>query len=164
MLIFLDLETTGLDPQKDMPLEIAMAIVNERLEPVSGYHAVIRWAPDLIPMVPVVQQMHERNGLLAEVPGGKWCADAQYEILAWLPEGKHHMAGNSVHFDRAFLEVHMPRVHERFSHQLLDVTALHLARQIAGLEGCPVRADDNHRARGDVLASIEQAKWHLAKL
>ena len=169
-LIFLDLETTGLDPRTDRILELAAARVSEALEPVDGFSTVILPNPGVLACPPgYVYDMHTRNGLLAEISEerGVTLSAALQGFTAWLaaqPDTPHTLAGNSVHFDLGFLREWMQPAAEMFSHRLLDVTALQIARRLAGKSACPIHAGDNHRAEGDVLASMAQARWLLSRL
>jgi oligoribonuclease len=172
-IVFLDLETTGLNPQTDLILEVAAALVDPQLNPVDGFSAVIhRPRTDTFPRADAfVQNMHTRNGLWAEcdaAPHG--LVEVTDAMVAWLtrisvsPGEKFTLAGDSVHFDLAFLRSSMLRVADRFSHRLLDVSAFRVAREFIGAPGCPIAGADVHRAQGDVLASIAKARWHLSRV
>ena len=169
-LIFLDLETTGLDPQTSRILEIAAARVDNQLNPVSGFTAIVRPIEPVerLPIVDKVREMHTVNGLLAEIagPAAIRLMDVAAPFLAWIdaqgPE-THTLAGDSVHFDMSFLRVWLPYVAARFSHRLLDVSAFRVAREYRGMPECPVQGG-GHRAQSDTLASIAKARWHLSRI
>jgi oligoribonuclease len=174
-LIFVDLETTGLDPAKGEILEIAAAEVDAALNPIRGFSVVIRPEPKLLEQLHIdaaVVKMHAENGLwdacmkqgfpTAQALGmfEFWLGQHLREELRELP---HTLAGDSVHFDRAWLLHHAPTVAAKFSHRLLDVSAFRVARELLGLPGCEI-AVGGHRAESDVMASIAKAKWHLSRL
>lgn len=167
--VFFDLETTGLNPQADLILEVAAVVVDAQLSPVSGFAAVInRPRSDAYPRADAfVQQMHTANGLWAACDASTiTLVDATDALCAWLDGiglDKHTLAGDSVHFDLGFLRASMPRVADRFSHRLLDVSAFRVARAILGYENAEFGASA-HRAQGDVMASIAKAKWHLSRI
>ena len=86
VLVWLDMEMTGLDPEVDVPIEVAMVITTADLEELDHVQAVI-WQPasHLERMLPVVRQMHTSNGLLEKVrkaPGS--VADAEKALLSVL--------------------------------------------------------------------------------
>lgn len=171
-LIFLDLETTGLHAHTDRILEIAAAVVDEQLNPISGFTAVIK-PPDgveianLIASVdPVVREMHHKNGLWNELPHGRTLSEVTAGFCGWLAGHKgrpHTLAGDSVHFDLAFLKSWLPVAAMAFSHRLLDVSAFRVARDLCGRQACPI-AGGGHRAQSDVMASIAKARWHLSRI
>lgn len=167
-LIFLDLETTGLVPETCEILEIAMLEVDPvHFTPLRGVSTPIRHiAPqlDMSKIDPYVQDMHTKNGLFAELASAPTFAQVYTAVREWLGPGLHTMAGDSVHFDREFLRHHMPNVHALFSHRLLDTSAFMVGRQLRGLEPCPVIGSREHRAAGDVEASLAKARWHLGRL
>ncbi len=169
-LVFLDLETTGLYPNKDQILEIAAVRVDAQLNPVSGFHSLVRPANELMPQSidPFVIEMHTKNGLWAELqalPDSNFsiaCA-AFREWLGDVPQASITLAGDSVHFDLGFLKTWMPHVSEAFSHRLLDVSAFRVAREFCGLPACEIVGSQTHRAKDDVMCSIAKARWHLSR-
>lgn len=169
-VVFLDLETTGLDPATDRILEIAAARVNERLEPVDGFTAVVRPNPGIgLAMDDYVREMHTKNGLLAELDRGQTLVEVTKPFCEWLQrqrngDEKLTLAGDSVHFDLSFLRSWIPTAAVHFSHRLLDISAFRVAREFCGAEACPIVSSSGHRAQGDVLASIAKARWHLSRV
>lgn len=167
-VIFVDIETTGLDPTRDIILEVAAVAVDNALNPVSGFAAVIhRPKTDTFPRADAyVQAMHTDNGLWSACESSEislvQATDAACEWLSQWP-GKLTLAGDSVHFDLGFLRQSMPRVSDRFSHRLLDVSAFRVAREILGMPGADFGASA-HRAQGDVLASVAKCRYHLSRL
>lgn len=169
-VIFLDLETTGLDPANDRILEIACAHVDAQLQPLAGWHSVIRPNPGIALAMddPYVRDMHTQNGLLAELEAGVGLtiSEAQPQLAAWLAAlgpGPHTLAGDSVHFDLGFLRSWMPVVAEMFSHRLLDVSAFRVAREHLGMP-IAAKGPGAHRAREDVMASIEKLRYYASRM
>jgi oligoribonuclease len=169
-VIFLDIETTGLDPASDKILEVACALVDSQLNPIDGFTSVIRPATLLPPMDPYVQEMHTKNSLFVECSTGPTMPDVNKALCDWLythaggQKASLTLAGNSVHFDLSFLKAQLPIAAQWFSHRLLDVSAFRVGREYIGLDKCPLVAASAHRACGDVEASIAQARWYLSRV
>lgn len=177
-LIFLDIETTGLDPVRDMILELAALRVDvNTFEPSDGFQAVIspqKSGVDMPRPDEYVTRMHTANGLFAEIAAGGGFAfgEVYAGLKAWLeniPDWKdggllHTLAGDSVHFDLGFLKIEMPDVAALFSHRLFDVSAFRVARELRGLPPCDIVGATQHRAAPDVMASIGKARWHLSRV
>lgn len=147
LLVFLDLETTGLDPERDEILEIGIIVHRDDFEPLpdntfSAHILTPRHPEDVVPD-PVVRKMHEESGLLAECcvseerfaehVNGKGLPHAfrhmeNYAISFLRSHGFTHgtatLCGFGPHFDLAFLKVHAPTLAKMFKYRLIDITAL----------------------------------------
>lgn len=164
-LLWVDLETTGLDPFHDDILEIAV-VESEFSDPFGPWEFIIDTPVKLTPreLVPYIQAMHTANGLLADcMANGETVTRAEDVILARMSPGTPLIAGSSVHFDLAFLRVHMPRLAARLHYRTYDVRSIELFCQSLGMP--ELEKGDAHRAMADVEASIERgaicAAWVL---
>ena len=163
MIIFLDLETTGLDPQKCKILEVAARVWPDAFG-LNTFERVIQLQPgDYQSADEFVQNMHTESGLWTSCANaGCSVADAAVALERWLmglrtvDKALPTLAGNSIHFDRSFLKVHMPYVERMFHYRMLDVSSLHIAAEALGLLRAPKPEKIAHRAMDDVLDSIRQ--------
>jgi len=114
-----------------------------------------------------VTKMHTKSGLLAALPHGKPVAEVEAEVLAFLDRHdltkRLTLAGDSVHFDKGFLESRMPTLAKRFSHQILDVTSIancvkRWHPKVADLLAAEREARGGvvHRALDDILSSVKR--------
>lgn len=167
-LVWVDVETTGLDPAKIHLLELGMVVTQgPRLEIVDAYSWVIQAPPDAFEGAhEKVITMHSNNGLMAECYGKDAfpLAFAQRDALGWLAKHraeKSAMCGSSVHFDRSVLKVHMAELESKFHYRNLDASSLKIMAELNGAK-LPERSSETHRALADCFASIELAKIAFA--
>lgn len=165
VLVWLDMEMTGLDPEVDVPIEVAMVITSAELEELDYGEATI-WQPEsqLERMLPVVRQMHTANGLLKKVRNASGSiADAERMMLSllsrWTRPKEGVLCGNSIHQDRRFLARYFPTIHGYLHYRMVDVSTLkELARRWYGTEALHAKAESDHTALADARASIAELK------
>lgn len=165
-LLWLDLETTGLDPESCCILQVAAARTDEAgsitashewLMHVPWLHIAEReWEPEVV-------AMHTASGLLHSLRSGEGKPHALIvrELLKFVGPNKPVLAGNGIHFDRRFLIAEMPEVDAALHYRMLDVSALKVA---AGVWGLPeYKKVKKHLALDDIKASIaEFMHWRKA--
>lgn len=130
-LVWLDLEMTGLDPQRDVILQAALIVTTKDLTPLEEYACDI-WQPEeeLKKMTPFVRDMHEKNGLIERVRGSKLeLQSAEKRLLervaGWCPYPAV-LCGNSVGQDKRFVERYMPGLAGYLSYRIVDVSSVKL--------------------------------------
>ncbi|MHC2998953.1 oligoribonuclease [Microbacterium sp. HJ5] len=168
-LVWIDCEMTGLDLDVDELVEIAVVVTDFELRPVhAGFQVVIK--PDasaLANMSEFVTKMHEKSGLLEEIPNGVSLADAEFQALEYIQqfvplEGKAPLAGNTIGTDRMFLAKYMPRIDHWLHYRNVDVSSIkELARRWYPRAYIHAPAKDGgHRALADILESIRELAYY----
>jgi len=159
-IVFLDLETTGLNPERSVILEVAAVVMSQRLTPFN--EVVFATGAALALGDRTALEMHAKSGLLdaCQQPSCLTIEEVQDKFQRWLAplfanKEPIYLAGNSIHFDRAFLKRHMPNIEVVFHYRMLDVTSLHLAAEVFGAKQTRTKPIA-HRALADVDSSIEQ--------
>jgi oligoribonuclease len=167
-LIWIDMEMSGLDPERDKVLEVAVVVTNVNLETVSeGPVQVVHQGDGVLGSMDAWNtSTHARTGLTQRVRTSTLTeAEVEQRLLDFIgqhvPPGVSPMCGNSVHQDRRFLARYMPRLESYFLYRNLDVSTLkELARRWrpALLEGL-VKAG-RHEALADIHESIAELKYY----
>ena len=156
--LFVDLETTGLDFVQNQIIEVGMVITNHLFQPLDTLNVIVKSDDaDWTNVLEVVQNMHKDNGLWqASLASSVTPAQAEQIFLKfinyspWLGP-QPVMCGNTVHFDREFLRVHMPELHDRFHYRNFDVSTLKQMLLAALPEWEFPPQTDVHRAVPDCL-------------
>jgi oligoribonuclease len=174
-LVWIDMEMSGLNPDSDRILEVALVVTDAQLNTVAEGPVLVVHQPDtvLAVMDDWNRSTHAKSGLIEKVKAAT-LSEAQVEqrVLAFLvehvPPKTSPMCGNSVHQDRRFLARHMPALEAYFLYRNLDVSTLkELAKRwkpeiMAGLV-----KHGKHEALADIYESIAELKYyreHLLKL
>lgn len=165
-LVWMDMEMTGLDPEKNTVIEIATVITDSELnileqgptyviaQPQTTLEAMDKWNRD----------HHKKSGLWDLVLASQTTiAEAEEATLAFikkhLPPNKGMLAGNSIWQDRRFLIKHMPRIDQYLFYRMLDVSSVKTLFHYWYKEN-KFEKSGNHRALEDTLLSIEELKYY----
>ena len=130
-LAWIDLEMTGLDPERDVILQAALIVTDRDLQPLDEWSGDV-WQPPsaLERMSPFVRDMHDKNGLLARVNSSRVdLREAQRQLLARISalcEYPAVLCGSSIWVDRTFLDRHMPGLAGYLHYRMVDVTSIKL--------------------------------------
>ena len=167
-LAWLDMEMTGLDPERDRIIEIAIVVTDSRLATVAEGPVLAVHQPDAVldAMDDWNKSTHRKSGLVDRVRASTLSeAAAEDQMLAflagYLPAKASPMCGNSICQDRRFLARWMPGLEDYFHYRNLDVSTLkELARRWNPevLKGVP--KEGKHEALADVYESIGELRHY----
>jgi oligoribonuclease len=167
-LIWIDLEMTGLSPDNDCILEVALVVTDATLAPVAVAPVWVLHQSDstLAAMDSWNQGTHGRSGLVDKVRASTLNeAEVEAVALAFLrehvPARNSPMCGNSICQDRRFLARWMPGLEAHFHYRNLDVSTLkELCRRWRPelMKGVP--KEGKHEALADVYESIEELRYY----
>jgi oligoribonuclease len=170
----MDLEMTGLEPQRHVIVEIATLITDDHLNIIAeGPDLVVHASTEqLAQMGPFVTEMHTKSGLLPQIIASTiTVADAQTQTLEFLKShiseaGSIPLCGNSIGTDRRFLQEYMPELEAFFHYRNVDVSTIkELARRWNPdvLASLPEK-ESAHRALDDIRESINELVHYRATL
>ena len=163
-LIWLDCEMTGLDPEIDRLIEIAVIVTGPDLTPrIEGPVLVIHQSDEQLDRMDAWNKgTHGKSGLIDKVKASTVTeAQAEQEILAFLarfvPKNSTPMCGNSISQDRRFLVKYMPRLEAFFHYRNIDVSTLkELAKRWRPEVYSSFKKQQAHTALADVHESIDE--------
>jgi oligoribonuclease len=174
-LVWVDMEMTGLDPEKERIIELAAVVTEPDLTVVAQSPVLVVHQSDelLQAMDKWNQSTHKKSGLIDKVRASTLSEEqAQEQMIAFLrqhvPAGKSPLCGNSVSQDRRFMYRYMPLLEKYFHYRTIDVSTLkELARRWrpALLKG--FEKHSKHEALADIYESIEELRYyreHFIKL
>lgn len=167
-LVWLDMEMTGLDPEKERIIEVAVVVTEPDLTVVAeGPVLVIHQSDALLQaMDKWNQSTHSKSGLIDRVRVSTLNEDdAQAQLITFLkehvPAGKSPLCGNSVSQDRRFMYKYMPSLEQFFHYRTVDVSTIkELARRwnpslLKGFE-----KKSRHEALADIYESIDELRYY----
>jgi oligoribonuclease len=167
-LVWIDLEMTGLDPDRDRIIEIATIVTNSQLEVVAEGPVIAIHQPDAVleAMDEWNRTTHGASGLVERVRCSTvTAAEAEQRTLDFLEvhaePGASPMCGNSICQDRRFLYREMPRLEGFFHYRNLDVSTIkELARRWAPDVLAGISKESRHLALDDVRESIRELEYY----
>ena len=167
-LVWLDCEMTGLDPDKERLIEIAIIVTGPQLTPrIEGPVLVIHQSDELLNAMDNWNKgTHGRSGLIDKVKASTVSeTQAEAELLAFIkryvPKGATPMCGNTISQDRRFLVKYMPKLEGWFHYRNLDVSTLkELAKRWRPEVYSAFKKQQKHTALADVHESIDELEHY----
>lgn len=167
-LLWIDMEMSGLSPDNDRVLEVAIVVTDAELNTVAEGPVLVVHQPDAVldGMDSWNKGTHGKSGLIDRVKAsvlGEGEVEAQMLdfIKRHVPERTSPMCGNSICQDRRFLARHMPKLEAYFHYRNLDVSTLkELAKRWRPELVDGFKKASKHEALADIYESIEEMKYY----
>jgi len=174
-LIWVDMEMSGLNPDTDRVLEVAVVVTDTHLNTLGEGPVMVVHQPDAVlgAMDSWNKSAHAKSGLIDRVKASALSeAEVESRLIAFLeqyvPSGVSPMCGNSVHQDRRFMVTYLPRLESFFHYRNLDVSTLkELMKRWKPELAAGFAKHGKHEALADIYESIEELKYyreHFLKL
>ena len=167
-LVWIDLEMTGLDAERDVIIEIATVVTDDRLAVVAeGPNVAIAQPPAALAGMDEWNRTHHgASGLLERVRASRWTvADAETATLDFVGQhvqrGASPLCGNTIWQDRRFLARYMPRLEGYLHYRNIDVsTVKELAMRWRPELAAGFSKKNEHTALADIRESIAELAWY----
>jgi oligoribonuclease len=168
-LLWIDLEMTGLNPKKDVILEVAAKVTDFNFKILSSYEARVKhdkdklvklfddnlWYRDQFP--------ENRDIFLNTLNSAKSSTQIETELIEFLKRNFHDepaiLAGNSIHADRSFIKQYWPIFDTKLHYRMLDVSSWKIVMKTKF--NVEFEKQSNHRALEDIQESINELKFYL---
>ncbi|HKY69837.1 MAG TPA: oligoribonuclease [Gammaproteobacteria bacterium] len=167
-LVWIDCEMTGLDPEKEQLIEIAVLVSDSNLNIIAEGPSLAIHQPEEIlnNMNEWCTNQHTHSGLVERVRKSKITVqDAQNQVLAFIQQyvkpNQSPLCGNTIGQDRRFLARYMPKLEGYFHYRNLDVsTVKELARRWAPDVFNAIQKKSLHLAMDDIKESLEELRFY----
>ena len=167
-MVWVDMEMTGLDPEKEGIIEVASIVTDKNLQVLAeGPNLVVRQPLKLLKkMDSWNQKQHKKSGLIGEVKRSRiTLRHAEKRTLDFIKQycvaGKAVLCGNAVYHDRRFIIKHMPKLNRFLHYRLVDVSTIkELARRWYPKCKTEPKKNERHRALDDIRESIEELRFY----
>lgn len=167
-LLWIDLEMTGLDANKDVILEVAAEVTGFDFKTIESYEARVKQPKELVLRRIQANSWWQdfpdnRDSFVNNLSEGKSPKQVEEELIGLVD--KHFkgeaaiLAGNSIHNDRKFIEKWWPALDLKLHYRMLDVSSFKLLMQ--GKYGVAFEKSDVHRAFDDIQASIAELDYYI---
>ena len=174
MLVWMDLEMTGLDPTTDVIVEIATLITDDELNVVAEGPDLVVHQPDevLERMDPFVVDMHTKSGLLLAIKASTITLEeagaATLEFIKQhVPEERTvPLCGNSIGTDRRFLLAYLPDIENYLHYRSVDVSSVKelVKRWYPAVDSARPQVNGRHRALDDIRASVTELQYYRERV
>ncbi|MDQ7968796.1 MAG: oligoribonuclease [Oxalicibacterium faecigallinarum] len=167
-LVWVDMEMTGLDPDKDRIIEVAVMVTDSELNIIGEGPVFAIHQPDEIMdgMDAWNKGTHGRSGLIDRVKNSTVSeAEAEAALIEllkkYVPAGKSPMCGNTICQDRRFMARGMPKLEAFFHYRNLDVSTLkELCKRWKPELASGFKKHQKHTALADIIESIEELRYY----
>ncbi|MBI5357545.1 oligoribonuclease [Candidatus Saccharibacteria bacterium] len=167
-LLWVDLEMTGLDEQKDVIIEVACEVTDFNFKTLASYEAVIKHHDGALEtMNDWSKVQHQASGLIDRIKSeGRDEKEVVHELVGFIKAQFGNepaiLAGNSIHNDRKFIAKWWPEVEGLLHYRMVDVSSLKIIMQAK--YGVKFAKKEVHRAFDDIQASIAELQYYIEAL
>ncbi len=167
-LVWVDMEMTGLNPDTDRIIEVAVVVTDSQLNILAeGPVMAIHQSNEMLDGMDAWNKgTHGRSGLIERVKASTITEEQAQDVLIdflrkFVPNGKSPMCGNTICQDRRFMARGMPKLESFFHYRNLDVSTLkELCRRWKPEVHSGFKKQQKHTALADILESIEELKYY----
>lgn len=171
LILWVDMEMTGLEPATDRILELGAIVTDWRLNPKANLTLVMKQDEAFIKQrfdTPFWHEHHETAAALIEQnKTGISQAEFSKQLISFIqeqfkidqPEGNIVLAGNTIRADRSFIDYHLPEVAKYLHYRMLDVSAFKVLFEARYKK--VFAKPENHRALEDIEGSIDELKYFM---
>lgn len=163
-MLWLDMEMTGLEVEREVPIEVAAIVVDLDFRELEIFHAILKQPPEFLDrMDNWNKEHHGASGLTAAVATGREPLLVEKDLIHFVD--RHFMGesavlcGNSIGQDRLFINKYFPSLAKRLHYRMLDVTAWKVIFQ--ALYKTKFEKKNTHRAIDDIRESIGELQFYL---
>lgn len=170
-LLWIDLEMTGLDPQKDVIIEVAAEVTDFNFKTLGSFESFVSQPLELVKErmqanVWWKDYPENRDSFLKNLPKAPSSDNVEQSLIAFVEQHFKSepaiLAGNSIHNDKKFIEKWWPGLDLKLHYRMLDVSSFKILMQGQGRGEYAKK--DVHRAFDDIQASIAELQYYLEKL
>ncbi len=172
-LLWLDMEMSGLDVNKEVVIEVACIVTDLNFKEYESFETVIKQPQSYIDnMDSWNKEHHGKSGLIAKIPNGmepdavelKICDMIDKHFPNWRNEKKYRpiLAGNSIAQDRLFIDRYFPKIADRLHYRMLDVSSWKIVMN-SKFEKV-YKKQNSHRALDDIRESIGELRYYLDQM
>ena len=163
-MLWLDMEMTGLEVEREVPIEVAAIAVDLEFRELETFHAIIKQPQEFLDrMDNWNKEHHGASGLTAAIPNGREPLLVEKDLIQFVD--RHFMGesavlcGNSIGQDRLFINKYFPSLAKRLHYRMLDVTAWKVIFQ--AMFKTKFEKKNTHRAIDDIRESIGELQFYL---
>ncbi|HET7673150.1 MAG TPA: oligoribonuclease [Candidatus Saccharimonadales bacterium] len=167
-LLWIDLEMTGLEVEKDVIIEVACEVTDFDFKTLATYEAVIKQSDQALEnMNDWSKVQHKASGLTERIKKeGRDERTVVHELVGFIKaqfgDEPAVLAGNSIHNDRSFIKKHWPEVEKLLHYRMLDVSSFKILMQTK--YNVRFAKKEVHRAFDDIQASIAELQYYIDAL
>ena len=172
-LVWLDMEMTGLDVNKEVIIEVACIITDINFKEIETFETIVKQPQKYLDSMDAWNtEHHGKSGLTAKVPFGMEPDTAEYHLTAildrhfpdWQKDKKFRpiLAGNSIAQDRLFIDTYFKKVSERLHYRVLDVSSWKIIYN--NKFDYQYKKQNAHRALDDIRESIGELRFYIDKI